>query len=103
MWKGPDLVMRACVQTMGEEIVIESGSLPFTARGIFELVTNYDETEGLVDVENFDAVVDFRKTDLTTFPRPKDRVTVPSIGKSYLIISVMDDYFGRFRCNLLDE
>lgn len=103
MWKGPDLVMRAVTQTMGESLTLETGGQTLIVRGIFELVSNPDETIGVADIENFKAMADFRKTDLPFAPRIKDRVTVPSLLQSFIIFDVRDDYFGRYRCFLMDE
>lgn len=99
-----DSIMRAATSTMGETVIyVPKSGVPLTLRAIFEDATNFDETVGVADIENFKAMVDFRSSELTEEPRKNDRITIPRTGKSYRIIQVISDGWARHRCLLRDE
>lgn len=102
MWQIPDLIMTACTSTMGEPITLLSGVTTYTLNGIYEEATDVDETEGLADIENYSAMVDFRMNDLVVIPKQRDIVTVLRTGKAYRILYVVSDGWARHRCYLRD-
>lgn len=98
-----DSIMATSRSAMGEPVLLNSGGSQYPLTAIFEVSTNFDETTGFADMENFDAVVDFRKKDLAAAPKKNDLVTIPRLSRSFLIIDVDDDDWGRYRCRLRDE
>lgn len=98
-----DNIMAMSRAVMGEPVVLTSDGSPYPLTGIFEVATNFDETPGFADMENFDAVVDFRKADLPVRPRRNDLLVVTRTNRAFRIIDVNDDDWGRYRCRLRDE
>lgn len=98
-----DNIMAVSRSAMGEPVVLTSGGSQYSVKAIFEVATNFDETPGFADLENFDAVVDFRKEDLPVRPRRNDRLVVNRTNRAFRIIDVADDDWGRYRCRLRDE
>lgn len=102
-------IMHVSKTIMGEPMTIEREAVsiavdPLTLKGIYEDATNIDETGayGFANVENFKAMVDFKKTDLLMAPLRGDLVTCTATGVSYLINYVVDDGWARYRCLLED-
>ena len=90
--------MHRCTHTMGEEIAITlSGGVTETVIAIYEERTNFDETDSLANIENFNAVCDFKSQSLTVAPRRGDIVTVIRTSKQYKVLHVEDDGWARHR------
>lgn len=95
-------IMRAATVVMGEPVTLISDGVQQTVRGIFEVRTNFDETDSLANIENFQAVVDFNAGTLLGVPKRKDRVFVPRTGTTYQVTYVESDGWARHRCYLKD-
>ena len=98
-----DSIMHASTVTAGEYVILISDGVQQTVLGIFAERTNFDETDSQANIENFEAVIDFRSGSLLGVPRRKDQVRVPRLNKTYIITFVESDGWARHRCYMKES